>query len=624
MPGARPPLSRAFRYAIFISAWVVITVGTWLVLERLYALPADDNVLKIDRVQRLATSVSDPLDLPLSGWQDTTLPEDWMRAGVQAEDVWYQLELGLNVPPNRLWGILLTGVNLNGVVYLNRNQVGLEGSMDPLSQNWNRPLYFSIPNGLLQPGRNLLHVHVRSFPAGHGFLGPMYLGPREALLPSYNSRYLLQVQISQFITFATLTVGFLVGIIWWLRPQDTAYGWFSLTNLFWAAHTLKFHVAQIQISSLHWALFLFITAIGFACSLVMFLRRIQGLQSILEDRLLLTYFLVSLAILVPLGALSSQLLYPAATVLVSGTFLFAAYGFYRLVRFAWSSGSPDALLYTGAGLFVLVFVMRDWLLIQGYMDRTTGQFGVYAAPALLLVFGFVLIRRFIAALRESESLTRNLEQRVAAKTSEVEANYERIRELEREQVLASERERIMRDMHDGVGGHLVSSLALLKARRAEPSDVEEVLEAALIDLRLMIDSLDPVDDDLNVVLANLRQRMHGRIEKSGLQVSWSLEPLPERAALTPEFVLQVLRILQEALTNVVKHAVASTVTVRARHDVQRDVIEISVSDDGVGFDAAGNGAGRGLLNMRKRAGAIGAQLDVTSDASGTRVVLRLV
>lgn len=613
--------SRATRFTVFLAVLVLVTAGFWWMLAYLYELPDEQDVLRIDRVERLASAVGDPQALPEAGWMPVSLPEDWLRQGVVAEDVWYRLELDLNVPPDRLWGVLLTGVNLNGAIYLNGSAVGLEGSLDPLSQNWNRPLYFSIPNGLLQPGRNVFHVHVRSFPAGHGFLGPMFLGPRDDLLPSYNKRYFLQVQVSQFITFATFTVGLLIGVIWLLRPGDTVYGWFSLANMFWAAHTLKFHVSQISVSSLHWAVYLFMTAIGFGCAMVLFFRRAQGIRWVVEDRIVLGYFAISITVLAVLGAGSSLAVYPVSSLLVGGTFLFAAYGFVRLVRFAWVSGNPEAWLYTGAGLFVLAFVLRDWLLIEGYMDRTVGQYSVYAAPALLLVFGFVLIRRFVTALSESETLTRELEARVAAKTAELERNHERIRDLERQQVLASERERIMRDMHDGVGSHLVSSLALLKSKHAREPDVEQVLQAALADLRLMIDSLDPIEGDLNLVLANLRQRMHGHIEKAGFQVSWAMEELPCRAGLTPEHVLQVLRILQEALTNVVKHSAATAVRVEACGE--GGGIRIRVVDNGSGFDPRAACVGRGLLNMEKRAGTIGARLTVTSGSSGTTVELSL-
>jgi len=608
-------------YLALLGAFVAATAAFWLLLAHLYELPDEQHVLRIDRVQRLVSDAREPSGLSDAGAVEISLPDDWLLEGVEAEDVWYRLVLDLNVPPDRLWGVLLTGVNLNGAVYLNGSAVGLEGSLEPLSQNWNRPLYFSIPSGLLVPGRNEVLVHVRSFPAGHGFLGPFFLGPREDLLPSYDGRFFLQVQVSQLITITTFTVGLLIGAIWFLRPQDTAYGWFSLANLFWAAHTLKFHVSDVPFSSLHWATYLFITAIGFGCAVVLFFRRVEGIRSAMEDRLVLGYFAGSAILLAVLGVQSSVAVYPMATLLVGGTFAFGAYGFVRLVRFAWTSRGADAWLYTAAGLFVLVFVLRDWLLIVGYMERTSGQYAIYAAPALLLVFGFVLIRRFVTALEESETLTRDLEARVAAKSADLERHHQRIRELERQQVLASERERIMRDMHDGVGGHLVASLALLNLKPGAESGVAPMLEAALTDLRLMIDSLDPIDGDLNLVLANLRQRTHDRLERAGLTVSWCIDELPALDRLTPDYALQVLRILQEAMANVVKHARASRLSIEAKVEDERTVIR--VGDDGQGFAPSCNGGGRGLLNMQRRARSIGADLTISSTEDGTRVVLRL-
>jgi len=97
-------------------------------------------------------------------------------------------------------------------------------------------------------------------------------------------------------------------------------------------------------------------------------------------------------------------------------------------------------------------------------------------------------------------------------------------------------------------------------------------------------------------------------------------------------VIQIVRILDEAVTNAVKHAQARNiaVTIETLDGAQGPYGVISVTDDGCGFARAETGetagasqTARGLRNMRSRAARCGAMLDLSSDASGTRVRLQL-
>jgi signal transduction histidine kinase len=91
--------------------------------------------------------------------------------------------------------------------------------------------------------------------------------------------------------------------------------------------------------------------------------------------------------------------------------------------------------------------------------------------------------------------------------------------------------------------------------------------------------------------------------------------------LSPHAALQLLRVAQEALTNVLKHARATRVEVRLRH--HGDMLEMEVEDDGRGLAAGPQRQGHGLGNMRSRAERLGGVLEVRSGPAGTCVVLRL-
>jgi signal transduction histidine kinase len=155
--------------------------------------------------------------------------------------------------------------------------------------------------------------------------------------------------------------------------------------------------------------------------------------------------------------------------------------------------------------------------------------------------------------------------------------------------------------------------------------IVEALRGALDELRLMIDSLDPVAEDLNTVLGMMRARMEQRLSQHALQFRWNACDLPPIPDMSAQKVLHVVRILQEAICNVIKHANATAITVstscvEAPHG-ERSVL-VEVTDDGIGFGAAVK-EGRGLGNMRARAQAIGARLEMASTRHGATVRLCL-
>src|SRR5262249_37575065 len=135
----------------------------------------------------------------------------------------------------------------------------------------------------------------------------------------------------------------------------------------------------------------------------------------------------------------------------------------------------------------------------------------------------------------------DLDRRIAVMRVDLERSEARRRDLERTRLLADERERIMREMHDGLGSHLVSTLALVERGDASSTVVADAVRGTLDDLRLMVESLEPTDGDLLPALAQLRSRLQPRIEAAGVRVEWRAGDVPAIDGMGPRTVLQVLR-----------------------------------------------------------------------------------
>jgi signal transduction histidine kinase len=180
-------------------------------------------------------------------------------------------------------------------------------------------------------------------------------------------------------------------------------------------------------------------------------------------------------------------------------------------------------------------------------------------------------------------------------------------------VLSEERERILRDTDEGLGAQLVSTLALLERPEAGAEDIQRGVRAALDDLRLVVDSLDPLEGDVLVMLATLRGRLQARCDAAGLRVEWRVEDLPPLPDLTPHRVLQILRVMQSAFAAALADGVVGTLRVATHATMLDAVIEITLP--------AGIGAPPDLDRMRARARDVGGVLDV-EDVGGV-LILRL-
>jgi signal transduction histidine kinase len=248
----------------------------------------------------------------------------------------------------------------------------------------------------------------------------------------------------------------------------------------------------------------------------------------------------------------------------------------------------------------------------------------WAGPLLLLAMGTPMVEHFIDVLREAEIARAELESRVREREQLLKRNFERLRESERIKAEGQERHRIMQDMHDGLGSQLISSLMLFERGAITNEQVAQILRESIDDLRLAIDALAAEEADLGSALGNLRYRIEPRLRAAGIELAWDARNLPESIGLHPDAVLPILRIVQEALNNALKHSGArvARVTIDTTRVGDADYLDIRIADNGRGMSTDGVG-GRGLLNMRNRALRIGAQLNIVSaPGSGTVVHLR--
>jgi len=281
-----------------------------------------------------------------------------------------------------------------------------------------------------------------------------------------------------------------------------------------------------------------------------------------------------------------------------------------LVLMAWAYGRQGALRGSSWAAF-LHLASGYWALQR---DVLTRGFFVGAVGRIALLYAVPLIVSILA-------------QRERKQHSELEAAHQRLRRHTAavEQLATShERNRLARELHDTLSHSLAALTVQLQALRSLlVHDPQEALEAVddisalaqegLEESRRAIQALrlDPLKT-LGLVGA-LRSAVEAFQARTGAQADISVAG--RELELTDEESQMLYRVVEEALTNVEQHAAAQQVTVRLAFGSDR--VDISVQDDGTGFDFAAVEAGRyGLTGMRERCEMIGASLDVHSRPGG--------
>ncbi len=534
----------------------------------------------------------------------------------QVLERWFRIGFHLSARAQAACAVYLPYVSPDAAVYLNGVYLGAsDGFSNSNSESWNYPLYFPLPGALLRTGRNELWVESRSYLSGITELGPIWIGPQSSLYRRYQRQLWLQVIGVEVVSLLVGVIGLFAFLLWWRRRSEAIFGLFALSCAIWIVrntqfflvHTLisPFHYAVISDASLFWLVAVLFT-LGFRIAGTRFARSEWGMYGYAAAATLAMWF-AGAAHKWTVTAAFYAMIFPGSTIFI----LF-------LSRLAWQRKNVLLSLLWLAAVVTSVSGAYDFLLMAEWVPWPGAYLMPYSALFFAGTVGWALVDQFVLAHTRYERLNAELEARVQVREAELARQYQRAAELGREHAIRIERERILRDMHDGLGLQLISSIRLIEKQELSRAQMAELLSEAMDELRIAIDSVKPAAQDLLVMLGNLRYRIEPRLHAAGLSLAWDIGGISGLENLLPNQVTEITRIVQEAFTNVLKHADASQLGLHV-HATAGPIIEITITDNGRGFDAAACAQGEGLTNMRRRARKIGAALWIESRPGATRV-----
>lgn len=566
-------------------------------------------------------------------WHAVQLPDLWRnsRPGVAPAAAWYRVRFDVPAGPQPAWGLFLPWLYEGGDVWLNGALVAqVPESTSGSHVRWARPHRVAFPPALLRAGGNELLVRSAQPAAGAAARFPrLTIAPLSVVEPLYERRLFWQSVTPQITATVCLLASLGVLFIWWRRPGEVIYGLFGVAAGLWGVHTLTSMMEVVPAGTwFWWRLLLHACTGGFIVATTALAWRLAGIHKPWFERALFAYWLLGPLWLLAHGAVGEPMVnrwwiggfLPIAATVV-------AVSAWSLVRRRTLEGAalPATLAITAlAGMhdYLIAWDLDPGLPWLTAWTAERFQLMHLAATLVLLAMGGLLTARFVRALGSLEELNQGLEQRVAERERELAANYARVFALEREQAAAQERQRIMRDIHDGLGSRLFVSLSRVERGDMPPPEIAEALRGCISEMRLALDTLVPQERDFGVSLGTFLFRWRRQMEACGILLTWGIDVPEHELHLQPHASLQLLRVAQEALTNIVKHAGASAVDVRLC--LVGGQLELVVRDNGIG--AAGvceDTSGRGLSNMRTRAGQLGGALEIFGGSGGTRVTMHV-
>jgi two-component system, NarL family, sensor histidine kinase UhpB len=610
--------------AIFIAALMAIQLAYWFVIHPLSgadraSLPetaeiVGTSIARLDAPSFAAAAKAghEPAELPFTHCCDTAVFSVKMQFKVD------------EVPPEGL-GIISTLQADNYRLAVNGSTLFAQGSLTPgaVTFDGQRTFLTRIPAGVLRPGINELHyITVRDGFPYTDILPPLIAGYNA--LDAYSAARLYMIRDFYVPCAAVLGMLGLLAAIMTFRSDDWRFAaWLSALCAGFVAYMVYtlWLTPPLDGGGRMVAFFAIYTFVPTA--LLCFIDSwtgapVRGLQA------------GAMAVYAGLLAVVVWHIYAVpmpdgydrpATMWVWYLMGFAVLAAGRLVwHFAcqretrWIESAMLTVMTTALVLDALSQWLPEWRLREGNL--------LNAAPFLLLAMTAAFLARNFRLFQSQGALNAMLQAKVTQREAELAEAALREQALVRAQAHDEERRRIMRDLHDGLGSQLMTMMLTARMGEADPPKVAEGLQGVIDEMRLMVDSMDSVGESLEAALATFRARIQPRVEAAGFAFRWQQNETLPAPDLGPRDVLQVFRIMQEAVTNALKHSSGSAITVEVAA-AGADGAAITIADDGKGGAASGE-AGRGLANMKNRARAVGADYALASvSGEGTRVTLTL-
>ena len=519
----------------------------------------------------------------------------------------YTLQIDLPTLPEEPLAIYVPKMSLAGNVYVNGQFFGAcEPGQLPEVRCLHLPYLSNIPISFWKLGSNEIRFEIYANARQSNGLSSVWVGHFETLHRRFFLwQYWLQVDLMTGLGWLSGLLGVMALAVGVVLRKDSVYFWFGLTSLANAVATSSVVMSRpmMDLDVFSWIVF----ASRFASGHLLILMFASFFER-LKPRIywgVLAYTVLSVA-LIGLSNSNHTLLTILYLPLLLAIFLKPA----LMLYWTWKSREITHIFATTMMALITVAISLDWPRFTGKSAFDGMYFIPYAYSGILFMFGSMLFSLLVLALINSQNQSAELEMKVKQRTAELNALHDQLLNTEIDRSRIQERQHMLQDMHDGFGSQLVIAKMMVEQNQMSQEALVRLLEESIGDLYLLVDTLGNSDNYLPNALVDFRFRTQQRLAGTPLKLHWNLQ-VDHAPEVSPKVVLQILRLVQEALNNALKHAKASNIHLDFTYDAVGSLLTVSVADDGIGIGEK-TVRGQGQKNMMARARTTGGKLSVTN------------
>lgn len=580
-----------------------------------------NSILKADPIVfTQAERVDIGLDGVLTKPQMVKLPESWnglSKSGRSDYLLSFDIQSSLTTP----FAMYVPRLGNRFAVVMNGKKIAESALFgDSQADSAQRPYFLKLPAELITVSHNIIVFHLEGEKNRFAGLSKVHIGAEQEIYSRYSQRYDLQTAGSFAVMVASILFAFL-SLLFWRATKEKSYILFAVLCVLWSIRTSYAVIARAPFEYHWWTFIVDASYAGVVSCIVLFciytlnLRFKKTLLSITAGFLGLSLVLIFWH---AFGEVNT----------VRQWWAFLMLGFVALMSVmvisAWYfNRSPASAALASAGAIALMLGAYDHVTVF-YSKDGYGSFAIarYAILFFLMAMAWILADQFLRLLSREKTMRREVADELRVKKALLE------KELAEKEVLINqsahdlERQRLLQDLHDGMGLQLNGLMGLVEHGTLDRSELTSEVRTTLEQLRVMMDGTESFDGTLAELFGHVRYRVETRLSRHAMELVWVCQLASiDETNVNPASALNLQRVMFELCTNIIKHAKATRVNVDIQVLVKADAkneLRIVVTDDGIGVAGSRDVnthdlAGAGTQSIKRRVSELNARYEITSN-----------
>lgn len=565
-------------------------------------------------------------------WTEITLPDNWRtRWPEYSGGVWYRINWYLTCKENNLGqsslALTIDRITMAGKAYINQDLIWQDHSLiEPISRSWNKPVYLPISSSSIQIGKNYTDIYVVGLPSDNPGLGNVFLGNSRDILSIYEKNIWSQRTIFIINICLSITLGFICFCVWLFRRQEYAFGWFSLCTVFWSGFiynvlTTETWPLQDSYAFMQANIIFFLGYIY--CFCIFTWRFLHKSYPIIERTFLILNIIFFITILIS----PPNFLVAVVAIAFYVNFIIFIINLLTVIYFSFRTSTLENWLLASATFGCLILCCIDLLSLLKIISPSPSILP-YSSIFMAIFVTLTLSLHLTRSLNKIENFNKELNQKLIKTSNDLKIFLKQQYELALKNNQLETRLKLSYELHDGLGStltHAIASVNHHKKHNLNKLQVLAMLKTLNYDLRQIVDLFkgnhQPLPQTPLLWLAPLRHRFNVLLNELSIEAIWQITPEWKQP---PNWqICSILyRILEEALSNIIKHSQANCIEVSYQYSDNMMILKIQ--DNGIGFDVDSvfaSGVSVGLQSIKSRTELLNGQLIINSKPHQTTLMI---